>query len=69
MSEKYRIVRFYSNGGKATATYGTLATGLTFEEARVHCSGAEASSHTCKEPENVKRTEYFGAWFDGFERE
>ncbi len=60
----YRIVRHYFKAG-----HRTIRSGLTFSEAREHCSNPETSSSTCKLARNVRRTERMGQWFDGFEEE
>jgi hypothetical protein len=72
----YKIVRMYQNRGDLLPllTPGMrvpenreIKRGLTLEEAQAHCSDPETSSSTCKLPENVKRTEDFGPWFDGYD--
>jgi hypothetical protein len=60
----YKIVRMFMNGSKCT-----MDRGLTLDEAREHCRDPETSSRTCSLPENVKRTELHGPWFDGFDEE
>jgi len=42
---------------------------LTLEEAREHCNDPESSSKTATSPEAKERTEIYGPWFDGFEKE
>ena len=61
----YEIVRHYKDGHPRK----TLETGLTLKEAQEHCKDPETSSKTCESPKNVKHTEKFGEWFDGYEKE
>jgi hypothetical protein len=61
----YKIVRGYFNDYPKEV----IRTGLTLLEARVHCKSPETSSKTCKLPENVRRTEERGPWFDGYDEE
>lgn len=68
MSESYRIVRNYFNYYRELDNE-VVATGLTLEEAQEWCRDPETSSRTCKKPQNVKRTEEKGPWFDGYELE
>ncbi len=62
----YKIVRMYQNDAFPSEV---VATGLSLVEARCHCKLKETSSRTCVEPENVKRTEKCGPWFDGYEED
>jgi len=62
--QTYKIVRMFMKGSK-----GTIKRGLTLDEAREHCRDPETSSRTCSLPENVRRTELHGPWFDGFDEE
>lgn len=43
--------------------------GLTLEEAQKICRDPESSSRTCQDPDNVRMTELFGPWFDGYSEE
>jgi hypothetical protein len=61
--QKYKIVRHYLNG---KLTKRTINTGLTLEQAQEHCGDKETSSRTCKKYAGRKRTERYGAWFDGY---
>jgi hypothetical protein len=61
----YRITRTFFNDKPSEV----IATGLSLEAAQEHCRDNETSSSTCKEPENVARTEKFGPWFDGYNEE
>ena len=62
----YKIVRNYFDQSMEKET---LQTGLTLAEARKHCEDPETSSKTCKTAENVRHTEDFGPWFDGYYEE
>lgn len=62
----YKITRFFQDPRNASQT---IHTGLTLDEAQEHCRDSESSSSTCTLPQNVARTEQFGAWFDGFDEE
>ena len=56
----YKITRFFFTGEKLI-----IKTGLTLEEARIHCSDPETSSNTC-----TKNVEGVGTkWFDGYYEE
>lgn len=61
----YQIVRRYKDHDKKEI----MERGLTREEAKEWCRDPETSSDTAEEPANVKRTEEYGPWFDGFEAE
>jgi hypothetical protein len=61
----YKIIRRYFKEHDAE----TIAEGLTLREAKRRCNDPETSSRTCKEPENVERTERCGPWFDGYTEE
>jgi hypothetical protein len=61
----YRVVRMYFDEWPTEV----IRTGLTLKQARRHCRDPETSSKTCTRPENKKRTEEKGPWFDGYERE
>lgn len=63
-SQRYRIVRFYFEGRRRVC-----ARGLTLQEARERCSGLEASSVTCTEPERRNLTAQHGSWFESYEIE
>ena len=58
--DTYKIVRFYFKGSKRT-----IATGLSLEEAKAHCSDPETSSETCRKWHNRQTTKKRGPWFDG----
>lgn len=66
MTEKYKIIRFYS---EAYPNRRTIKTGLTLEGAKEHCSNPETSSRTCTGYKARMRTERMGQWFDGFTTE
>jgi hypothetical protein len=61
----YKIVRNYKDDHPSKVQ----DTGLSLEEAREWCKDPETSSSKCKKPENVKHTEKYGAWFDGYDKE
>ena len=60
----YTILRFFQEHRTQT-----IKEGLSLEEAQEHCQNEETSSSTCSGAEGVARTEYYGAWFDGYESE
>lgn len=60
----YRIIRFYES---AYIRRRIIATGLTLEQAKAHCSDPETSSSTCTKAAGKARTKRLGRWFDGFE--
>jgi hypothetical protein len=62
--ETYRVVRRYFRGGRRV-----IARGLSLAEAQAHCRNPETSSSTCRGTKGKQRTERYGPWFDGFERE
>ena len=62
----YRIVRMYARRpGKGQ----TIRKGLSLEEAQRYCSDPETSSSTCTTQEGKRRTQVYGAWFDGYSAE
>ena len=61
----YEIVRHYKDGHDSEI----METGLTRQEAQEWCKDPETSSKTAEDPENVRRTEEHGEWFDGFREE
>ena len=63
--ETYEVTRFYQDSYERD----TVATGLTREEAQEMCQDDETSSRTCTSEEGLKRTEEFGNWFCGFDKE
>lgn len=64
-TKTYKITRGYFNEYPKEV----IRTGLTLRQAQSHCQDPETSSKTCKLPENVRRTEVYGPWFDGYEEE
>lgn len=62
----YKIIRHYF---RSEIPNRTIKRGLTLEEAQEHCNDPETSSRTCKKPQNVRRTEECGPWFDGYTEE
>lgn len=59
----YKIVRNYLRDEYDSQV---IQTGLSLVEARAHCKNPETSSRTCKQKENVERTQRYGAWFDSY---
>jgi hypothetical protein len=57
----YKIVRFFFNGRKRV-----IRTGLTLEQAQVHCQDPETSSRTAQNSKAKARTKRYGTWFDGY---
>lgn len=66
MADTYRIVRFYQTGPTKRRV---LERGVSYAEAREHCSDPETSSSTATNAEAKRRTKQSGPWFDGFEKE
>lgn len=64
--ETYRVIRRFFNEDFGPVV---IATGLSLEEAQMHCRDDEASSKTAVSADLVSLTESCGAWFDGFEEE
>lgn len=64
MTDKYKIIRMYQQGGRRT-----INTGLTLEQAQEHCGDPETSSSTCTKAAGKARTRRMGPWFDGYEQE
>lgn len=63
-NKTYEIKRFYQRGG-----HDIVRRYLSLEDAQEHCSDPETNSETCRRPENVRRTDERGPWFDGYEEE
>ena len=64
-SARYKVVRtFFKDGIRPRV----IKTNLTLAEAQAHCKDPETSSKTCKKRENVRRTERYGPWFDGYDK-
>lgn len=61
----YKIVRSYFRQRSPQV----MAEGLSLDLAQAWCRDPETSSSTCKEPKNVKHTEEYGPWFDGYTEE
>ena len=60
----YQIVRMYQDPDKPSRV---MLRGLTLEEVQAHCKNPETSSSTCTNRLGKKRTQMYGAWFDGYE--
>jgi hypothetical protein len=67
MCETYKIVRMYFDREHWPSR--TIKTGLTLEQAQVHCGDPETSSSTCTGSAGKRRTYERGAWFDAYEEE
>lgn len=66
MSEDtYKITRTYRDVDR----WETITRGLTLEQAQAHCRDPETSSSTCTTPEGIERTERYGPWFDGYDKD
>jgi hypothetical protein len=63
----YKIIRSYANEKEFPPE--VLETGLSLDEAQVHCKDPETSSRTCQDLENVARTQRCGPWFDVYDEE
>lgn len=59
----YKIVRMYRDKDVRQ----TIVHGLSLAEARKWCRNPETSSSTCTKPENKRRTDLMGDWFDSYE--
>ncbi len=57
----YKIVRHYFNGEKRT-----IETGLTLDQAQMHCQDPETNSSTCIKASRKAITRRHGQWFDGY---
>lgn len=64
--ERYRIVRMFA---RRAAQRRGLPSGLTLAQAQEHCSDLNTSSTTAWKTSAIKRTQRYGPWFDGYERE
>jgi hypothetical protein len=59
----YSIIRMYRDRDGSQV----IREGLTLEEAQEHCRDPETTSSKCTLPANIRRTEKYGPWFDGYE--
>ena len=64
--ETYSIIRHYFD---TEIESEVIETGLTLDEAQAHCTDPETSSSTATSQDAVARTETYGPWFDGYERD
>ncbi len=64
--DTYNIKRMYQAPSK---TGRIIERGLSLEQAQAHCRDPETSSRTCQYAAGRRRTERFGAWFDGYEKD
>ena len=61
---QYKIVRFFYSSDQRRV----IDTGLTLQEAQVHCRNPESSSRTATSSIARRRTRERGPWFDGYEK-
>ena len=61
---QYKIVRFFYSSDQRRV----IDTGLTLQEAQVHCRDPESSSRTATSSIARRRTRERGPWFDGYEK-
>lgn len=59
--KKYKIVRFYKNGGRKT-----ISKDVSLSYAKSHCAHPETSSRTCTSKTARAHTRKHGDWFDGY---
>lgn len=64
--DTYKVVRFYQRSGVESEI---IMTGISLERAQEYCSNRETSSSSCVENEQCDRTEIYGSWFEGYEKE
>lgn len=65
----YKIVRLFFDRARAAGARRTVMRGLTLEQAQAHCQNPQTSSSTCTDRAGRKRTERYGPWFDGYDKE
>lgn len=58
----YRITRFY----EGDVPNQTIRTGMSEQEAKLHCRNPESSSNTAKSHAARQHTARYGRWFDGY---
>jgi len=63
----YRVTRRFYRGDLQGEQI--VEEGLSLEEAQKICRDLESSSRTCSNEDNVKLTEMFGPWFNGYSEE
>lgn len=59
----YKIVRFYENSDYPSEK---VKSGLTLQEAQMHCMDPQTSSKTCTTSVGRARTRRKGNWFEGY---
>lgn len=64
--KRYRIVRMFRDHTPNKRQVRGMS-GLTLAQAQKHCQDPETSSSTCRTAAALKRTQQYGAWFDGYE--
>lgn len=62
----YKVIRFFREDSSLNHV---VFTGMTLEEAQLHCNDPETSSSTAIGKETTAITEEFGDWFDGWTEE
>ena len=62
----YKIVRYYADRTKRRRT---IDTGLTLDEAHVHCNDPQSASKTATSKTARACTRRNGDWFDGYTAE
>ena len=65
MSETYRVTRRFGEDHPEQI----VEEGLSLEEARKICRDPESSSQSCQDPDNIRLTELYGPWFNGYSEE
>ena len=64
--DQYRVVRYFMASGVRPVVIGE---NLSLEEAQKHCNNPQTSSKTATGRDARLRTQQFGEWFDGYERQ
>jgi hypothetical protein len=64
--DTYNIKRMYFRSGVSNRI---VARGLSLEEAQAHCKQPNTSSSTATSAIAYARTQKYGPWFDGYEKE
>jgi hypothetical protein len=66
LMDTYKIVRMFFRSGVRNRT---IETRLSLEEAQAHCKQPNTSSSTATSDIAYARTQKYGPWFDGYEKE
>jgi len=59
MKQTFKIIRYFADGNK-----DIIKTGLTKDQAQVHCNNPETASKTATNMDEY--TQEHGEWFDGY---